>query len=56
VGLSRNLRSQGRGLKAPLSFFLSLLIGAFIASVAAALGGHVRDEHERLYSVERICG
>jgi hypothetical protein len=24
---------------------LSMLIGAFIASVAAALGGHQRDEH-----------
>jgi hypothetical protein len=36
--------------------FLSLLIGAFIASTAAALGGHERDEHERLYSVERKYG
>jgi hypothetical protein len=30
--------------------FLSLLIGAFIASAAAALGGHERDEHDRLQS------
>jgi len=36
--------------------FLSLLIGAFIASVAAALGGHERDEHERLHPVERMIG
>lgn len=33
--------------------FLSLLIGAFIASAAAALGGQERDEHDRMYSVER---
>ena len=32
--------------------FLSLLIGAFIASAAAALGGHERDEHDRMYLVE----
>jgi hypothetical protein len=24
---------------------LSMLVGAFIASAAAALGGHLRDEH-----------
>jgi hypothetical protein len=30
--------------------FLSLLIGAFIASAAAALGGHQRDEYETLLS------
>ena len=34
--------------------FLSLLIGAFISSAAAALGGQDRDEHERLYPVERV--
>jgi hypothetical protein len=33
--------------------FLSLLIGAFIASAAAALGGHERDEHDSKYSMER---
>ncbi len=33
--------------------FLSLLIGAFIASAAAALGGRERDEHEHLYSTGR---
>ena len=30
--------------------FLSLLIGAFIASAAAALGGQERDEHDKLYT------
>ena len=40
---------------AALFSFLSLLIGAFIASVAAALGGHERDEHERLYAVGRAA-
>jgi hypothetical protein len=39
---------------AALFSFLSLLIGAFIASVAAALGGHERDEHERLHAVETV--
>ena len=33
--------------------FLSLLIGAFIASTAAAFGGHERDEHDRMYTVEK---
>ncbi len=32
--------------------FLSLIIGAFIASVAAAYGGSERDEHESLYAGE----
>ena len=31
--------------------FLSLLIGAFIASAAAALGGHERDEYDSRYSM-----
>jgi hypothetical protein len=30
--------------------FLSLLVGDFIASAAAAFGGHERDEHETLYA------
>jgi hypothetical protein len=41
------------GASLALFSFLSLLIGAFIASAAAALGGHERDEHDRLYWVER---
>jgi hypothetical protein len=32
---------------------LSLIIGAFIASVAAALGGRQRDEDEALYLTAR---
>ena len=32
--------------------FLSLIIGAFIASAAAAYGGSERDEHESLYAGE----
>jgi hypothetical protein len=32
--------------------FLSLLIGAFISSAAAAFGGHERDEHETLYATK----
>ena len=31
--------------EASIYLALSLLIGAFIASVSAALGGHIRDEH-----------
>lgn len=31
--------------------FVALLIGAFIAAVAAAFGGNERDENERLYAV-----
>ena len=31
--------------QASLYLALSMLVGAFIASVAAALGGHLRDEH-----------
>ena len=41
------------GASLALFSFLSLLIGAFIATAAAALGGHERDEHDRLYWVER---
>jgi len=31
--------------EASIYLALSMLIGAFIASVAAALGGRIRDEH-----------
>jgi hypothetical protein len=31
--------------EASIYLALSLLIGAFIASVSAALGGRIRDEH-----------
>ena len=43
---------QARKAAATLALFLfvSLLIGAFIASVAAAFGGHERDEIEVLYA------
>jgi hypothetical protein len=36
---------------ASLLFALSLLVGAFIASVAAALGGRERDEAEQMVEV-----
>lgn len=39
------LASQKAAGKAALLAALSMLIGAFIASVAAAIGGHTRDRH-----------
>ncbi len=37
--------ARGAAAKAAIYMALALLIGAFIASVAAALGGRLRDEH-----------
>lgn len=50
----KQIADEGRKAAARLALFsfLSLLIGAFIASVAAALGGHERDENESLYLAE----
>jgi hypothetical protein len=44
---ARNAADVARSAAAEASIFtaLSLLVGAFIASVAAALGGRLRDEH-----------
>jgi hypothetical protein len=49
----RESADKARRTSSALGFFtaLSMLIGAFIASVAAAYGGHLRDEHADL--VER---
>jgi hypothetical protein len=47
VPLSREAADAARQIaaKAAIVTGVSLLIGAFIASVAAAFGGHLRDEH-----------
>lgn len=47
VALSREAAEAARQVaaKAAIVTGVSLLIGAFIASVAAAFGGHLRDEH-----------
>ena len=37
--------TNGAAAEASIYTALSLLIGAFIASVAAAIGGRLRDEH-----------
>ncbi len=46
----REAADKARKVSSALGFFtaLSMLIGAFIASVAAAYGGHLRDEHADL--------
>jgi VIT1/CCC1 family predicted Fe2+/Mn2+ transporter len=47
----KDTADKARKAAATASFFafLSLLIGAFIASVAAAFGGSQRDEYEAMY-------
>ncbi|HEX7930214.1 MAG TPA: hypothetical protein VF470_04835 [Sphingomicrobium sp.] len=47
VPVSREAADAARAIaaKAAIVTGVSLLIGAFIASVAAAFGGHLRDEH-----------
>ena len=44
-------KARAAAAKFALFSFAALLIGAFIASVAAAFGGNLRDENERLYAV-----
>jgi hypothetical protein len=44
-------KARSAAAKLALLSFVALLIGAFIASVAAAFGGNERDENERLYAV-----
>ncbi len=44
-------KARSAAAKIALFSFLALLIGAFIASVAAAFGGKERDDNERLYAV-----
>ena len=44
-------KARSAATKLALLSFVALLIGAFIASVAAAFGGNERDENERLYAV-----
>jgi hypothetical protein len=41
---SKVLRTRKASAKASFYFFFSMLIGAFIASAAGALGGRQRDE------------
>ena len=45
-------KARSAAAKLALLSFVALLIGAFIASVAAAFGGNERDEIERLYAVD----
>jgi hypothetical protein len=54
VASIRQAADQARKASSALGFFtaLSMLIGAFIASVAAAYGGQLRDEHADLISSE----
>jgi hypothetical protein len=49
---AKDAADKARAAAATLALmsFLALLIGAFIASVAAAFGGKERDENERLYA------
>jgi hypothetical protein len=49
---AREAADKARKAAATASWFafLSLLVGAFIASVAAAFGGSQRDENETLYA------
>jgi hypothetical protein len=48
----RSAADKARKVSSALGFFtaLSMLIGAFIASVAAAYGGRLRDDHEAKYA------
>ncbi len=52
---AREAAEKARKAAATASFlaFLALLVGAFIASVAAAFGGSQRDEYETIYAQAR---
>jgi hypothetical protein len=52
---AREAADKARKAAATASFlaFLALLVGAFIASVAAAFGGSQRDEYETIYTEAR---
>jgi hypothetical protein len=45
--ISREAADAARAIAAKFAFFtaVSLIVGAFIASAAAAYGGHLRDDH-----------